>query len=291
VWAQQLDENDPSKPIGKPTQVTTEVLQGMLIQTRDPNKFVKMLQEQQAAASKIRYENAHGAHFKVEERQGERRLDIMEETNRESGRNRAEAIKVREEGAATRNQLRSDQLTENQRQFDLRSKEIEYQHDETNRQRDAAQQLREQQAADKALNDPATRQRAVAVDRETTGLYGPDGKAEASGSIADPERRAAASRLHTDMRMNGDMNATEAYTVSTGVMNGSLQIGQTKDGAYGVFAKGQTQPRAIITKDTYSRLFNLLSPQGKGAIPAPTVVRPGASAIPMPNAPSTNRVQ
>jgi hypothetical protein len=58
VWAQRVDERDPSKTLGSPFQVTPTALVSQLMMTRDPAQYVKMVTEQQQSVAHMRQMNA-----------------------------------------------------------------------------------------------------------------------------------------------------------------------------------------------------------------------------------------
>ena len=63
VWAQRLDEHDPTREAGGWMKVTPQALQSMLIQTRDPNKFAAMLAQQTKATADLRFTNARAKYY------------------------------------------------------------------------------------------------------------------------------------------------------------------------------------------------------------------------------------
>jgi soluble lytic murein transglycosylase-like protein len=63
IWAQRFDEHDPSKPLGDHFQITPDGIMGMMTTTRDPQKFVGLLMQQRAAASKARLDEAHAKYY------------------------------------------------------------------------------------------------------------------------------------------------------------------------------------------------------------------------------------
>jgi soluble lytic murein transglycosylase-like protein len=63
VYAERLDENDPSKKVGPGFQVTPDGIASLLNQTRSPQQFLKTMNEQQKATSESRYKQAHGDYW------------------------------------------------------------------------------------------------------------------------------------------------------------------------------------------------------------------------------------
>lgn len=64
VYADQLDENDPTRKAGPSSLVTPQAIESLLNQTTDPAKFVKTLHEQQAANADARLKQLHGDYYR-----------------------------------------------------------------------------------------------------------------------------------------------------------------------------------------------------------------------------------
>ncbi len=63
VWGVRYDENDPTRQLGPPVQVTPQDVAGLLNQTTDPGKFLQFAQEQQKTAADIRHQDAMGEYY------------------------------------------------------------------------------------------------------------------------------------------------------------------------------------------------------------------------------------
>lgn len=63
IWADRLDEHDPTRPLGKPFQVTPDGIAGMLNQTTDPAKYLQTVMAEQKNAADIRHQNAMGDYY------------------------------------------------------------------------------------------------------------------------------------------------------------------------------------------------------------------------------------
>lgn len=63
VWGRMVDDRDPSKPRGDFFKVTPQDVQRLMIQTRDPNKFVELVQKQQKSAADLRLSEAHAQYY------------------------------------------------------------------------------------------------------------------------------------------------------------------------------------------------------------------------------------
>jgi Transglycosylase SLT domain len=63
LWAQRMDEHDPSKQIGQSFRVTPEGIAGMLNQTQDPNQYMKMVQTERLNAAEVRQKEKMGDYY------------------------------------------------------------------------------------------------------------------------------------------------------------------------------------------------------------------------------------
>lgn len=63
VWGQRFDENDPSRALSPPFQVTPEGVATLLNQTTNPAQFLQMAQEEQKTAAYIRHTNTMGDYY------------------------------------------------------------------------------------------------------------------------------------------------------------------------------------------------------------------------------------
>lgn len=62
VFAERIDEDDPSRSLGQ-FPVTADAVAGMLNQTRDPQQYLKTLNEQQKSAAQARMHQLHGDYY------------------------------------------------------------------------------------------------------------------------------------------------------------------------------------------------------------------------------------
>jgi hypothetical protein len=63
VYAERIDEHDPSRRLGASIRVTPQTIAGLLNQTTDPQQYLKTLREQQTAAADARLKEAHGDYY------------------------------------------------------------------------------------------------------------------------------------------------------------------------------------------------------------------------------------
>jgi len=93
IWGQRMDEhhpNDPNAAIGKPFKVTADGIESMLMQTTDPNNYLKMVYAQRSNAADIRYKNAQ-AYYETQRPDLEREKILGDiEASRERGAAAAE---------------------------------------------------------------------------------------------------------------------------------------------------------------------------------------------------------
>lgn len=75
VWAETVDENNPSMKLGPSFQVTPDAIAGMLNQTTDPQKYLQTLTAQQKAAAEARLALLHGDYYAT----GNQRAAMREE--------------------------------------------------------------------------------------------------------------------------------------------------------------------------------------------------------------------
>lgn len=101
LWGRMVDDRDPNKPMSDFFKVTPQDVQRLMIQTRDPNKFAKLVQEQQAHASKLRLEASHANYY-----------EGADDRARITADGRAEAARVRAEGALETARIRAESEAE-----------------------------------------------------------------------------------------------------------------------------------------------------------------------------------
>ena len=105
VWGQRFDEHDPSKAIGARFQVTPDSLTPLMIMTKDPATYLKMVTEQQKVVAQTRYQDAHAKYMTGA-------LDVQREGHMLSAGARIDAADAaaqsREAAAKTRAQAQVD---------------------------------------------------------------------------------------------------------------------------------------------------------------------------------------
>jgi hypothetical protein len=63
VYAERLDENNPSQRIGQPFNVTPDDVAGLLNQTTNPQEYLRTLNDQQNASANARLKLLHGQYY------------------------------------------------------------------------------------------------------------------------------------------------------------------------------------------------------------------------------------
>jgi hypothetical protein len=219
VYADRLDENDPTQRIGPPIQVTPQGVAGLLNQTTDPQKFLQTLTQQQTAASEARLRDQHGDYYAGLNPSREAIAADKSATQLQATGIRAGA----EEQAAT---TRAQALTD-------------------------AAGIRAQasgQAGGKGNAQEAALGRQA--DKETSDLY-----SSLAMPDATPEQRGELAEIHKDARMMG-ATPPQAERIANGLSDNTLQLLRLQDGNYGVISNGdkQRRPIAYLSKGLGDRL-------------------------------------
>lgn len=266
VWAQRVDEHDPTRSLGAPFQMDTTKLMSMMTVSQDPNKFIAMMQQQQKSAADIRYTDAHGQYF-------------------------GNVLQNREELATDRgNVALSNAQTRAQAQVDA-----------ANARANAAQRT----SADRNTSQQQIAAARIAAQQETnthidnvhkelaTGGTGNNAGGPIYNDISDVQARGAAETLHADLRY-GDraMPSAQAEDLSRGVIGGRYGLRQTQTGTYAITTP-QGTPIGVVSHNTGVRITSMI---GNAASTKPPTVSGGAlgynsSAVPRQNAPSTQALQ
>lgn len=238
VYAERLDEHDPSKRIGDPFMVGPDDIAGLLNQTSDPQRFLKTLNDQQANATNARLKEAHGDYYAQ-----------LPQLKREEAESRMKgqlgAAAIRSEATQDAAQIHAGATIE-------------------------AANIRSQNKGAGAGNAGENQLRRLA-DKETSDRYNqllmPDTPAESLGELAE---------IHHDARMMG-ATPPQAERVARGLSEKTLQLMRLSDGSYGVIKAGEknAQPIALLSQALGDRLGGV-APQ-QGAIPT-TPIGAGAQA-------------
>lgn len=246
VWAQRVDENDPSRALGGHFQITPEKLQDMMIQTQDPNRYLQMVREQQKTASELSMNAAHGQWYKDQVQVHRDQITMHSQDLRFI----ADQNNTQRAAAAT----------------------------EAARSRIYASAVKGLEAAElRAAGDPA---RDREIDGEVGKLYRNDGGVS---NDLTTEQNGDASQIHQDIRRNSPIGITGpmAYELSTGVVQGRYAVWPAADGqSYGVYEKGNTDgpPVAVLSKMVGARIA---AKYGARRAALPAAVRTSSSAQPV----------
>jgi hypothetical protein len=198
VYAERLDEHDPSQRVGPPSMITPNDIAGLLNQTKDPNKFLQTLMEQQKNVADTRLANQHGDYYAnlgpERERAAQMRADAQ-----------IEAANLRAQAATDAANTRADSARE---VADIRG------------QYSAAGAA--QQAALNRMIDKET-------DTKFNTLTNPD---------IPPEKLGAMAEVYSDVRRTGygdrGLSPPQADNVARGLSNGTLTMIRQTDGRYRV---------------------------------------------------------
>jgi hypothetical protein len=227
VWAQRVDENDPSRKLGPPTQVTHQALAAMMIQTRDPNTFVKLVNEQQKVASELRLQAAQTA-------------NVLDEPA-----SRARASDV----AAYGHQLTAETAALGRRS----AEDIAGAHDQTTREVGLAHDAsREDVAGIRTIGKGSGPGAAKAIHDEVGKAWGPDAVGS-DGKTLTGQQRSLGSQIHYDIRDRADpggppQTAPHAEYLAHGLVEGTFKAQRGEDGRYGVFDPKQPgQPLGFLS--------------------------------------------
>lgn len=264
VWAQRVDEANPSVPIGKSFQVTPQGLQSMFMQTRDPTKFMGMIQEQQRTAAQIKQAEAldryRMATLGLTAQSRSDNLMFHQDQLKSLNLDRGERTLDRRDRLDANNQYRSDMV-------------------EVARQR-LLGQLDKQQA------DPAA-PKTQAVDSEVSKIFTADNpdlttmSPEGHQVPFSSEQRGAAAQIYSDLRhqsgTGNHISGPQAQVYAKGVGSGQMSLYPGKGGTYGIFHIGDdpksTAPLAEISKSTAESIARMIPgsrnvrPNGQGQPP------------------------
>ena len=80
VWAQNMDEKNPTKPLGPPFMVTPQAIATMMNQTADPQQFLETLQKQQSANANMRLAEQHGNYYAGLNQERENAAELRSQT-------------------------------------------------------------------------------------------------------------------------------------------------------------------------------------------------------------------
>jgi hypothetical protein len=256
VWTQRLDEHDPARKLGAPTMVTKEAVASLLITSRDPNKHLKLLEEQEKHVAGLRHQSKQEEYWKDSTNNKQEMTDLRRQQGEERLQNQREAIEQRRLAAENANLLQQQKL------FDAQQK----------------------QEADRAA-------RKQAVDTEIATEYGTktDGtvatNAHPNGTAFSQDDTARASQVYRDIRTQPEHTAApEAKRVANGVASGQfvLQPATAKDGTpiYIVHDPKTGKRQAVVTKATGDQLIaGGLNPPAPPREPTKAPVR---QALPAP---------
>lgn len=258
VYAERIDESDPSRRLGPSIPVTPEGIAGLLNITRDPKQYLKTLNEQQKLTSDMRLKEQHGQYYADTITQRDRAAAMQQDTT-------LTVAGQRDQSANARALLGSQ------------DKELD---------RQAAMARTQVQVGAKAA--PTSDLLGRTIDKEVTERYGLE------DNTLSGEQRATASELYKGARRGGATPVT-ADSVARGLMDQSLGLVPLTDGNYGAVKKGDPQRRVIqlIPKEYGSRFAPpaqatptpigsavMAQPANSGAVPArPPIDR--SSAMPM----------
>lgn len=110
VFAERLDENDPSQRLGASMPVTTSDIAGLLNQTLDPQQYLKTLNTQQAAAADARLKQLHGDYYQQLPAIRQAEVNQRDAASQRSATSRLEAANTSALGRVTAAQVRADAL-------------------------------------------------------------------------------------------------------------------------------------------------------------------------------------
>lgn len=220
VWGRMVDDRDPSKPRGDFFKVTPQDVQRLMIQTRDPNKFVELVQKQQKSAADLRLSEAHAQYY-----------EGADDRSRMASEARSAVGQARLQGQIESAQIRADA----QREIAAA--------------RGEGQQRRDQHAADVMKEIGGA---------DGMGIYAPG--RDASEAERDPMRRAALETIHADLRTNNPrLTPGTAKAYAEGVFNGKLKLIPGREGTAGIVDQaGNTL--GVISAQAYHRVAPMLRP-------------------------------
>ena len=213
VYGQSISENDPSHALGDPFQVTKETLQGMLVQTQDPNKFRQMVTQQRKENADIALTLDHGIYYGG--------LNV-----------------TRQQMSNDRLQARREQLadTEDNRRYvaGLHAQEVRERADAAQKIADGNNETRLAVAGARGdPNDP----RNASVDKEGSAIFKTDNEDLLDVNKQPPSmtQLGGMSTLYHDLRMNGGMQSAAAVDAAHGLVTGTYTLDRNpSDGTWGL---------------------------------------------------------
>jgi soluble lytic murein transglycosylase-like protein len=231
VYAERLDENDPSQRVGSPFMVTANDVAGLLNQTTNPQQYLQTVRQEQQSVANARIAQQHGDYYTQIAEERERTAALRYQGQVEAAQTHAQATT----DAAT---IRADAL------------------------RDAAN-LRAQNSSGAGSAGHAATTRAIDKEADTkfNNLTSPDASPEQLGDMAE---------IYRDVRISGNgdqgLSPPQAERVARGLSDNTLQLIRLTDGNYGVLkADGQDrQPIAYISKAMGDRLAGAHAPNAQG---------------------------
>ncbi len=295
LFAQQMDENDPSKALGQPFQITPEGIQGMMIQTADPNKYLETVQGMQAHVANMRLANAHADYY-----------EAMPAEKAEAAKEAAQYHEDQVQGRLTT-------ATEGDKNRLEMAREANATRVQVQAMRDAEVKAGKQGDSDKFAR--ATENDAVQYFSPGSRMdqFAPTNTNPVTGQPYQgdmTEQRGTAARIFTGLRTGaqpGEMPAPFAAQLAGGVALGRYKIGKDGNGRYQIVDGKTGHGYAYIPPELGAQLYSQFHAQalgtntpppgggsnvGAGAARAPNMMgSPNSSALPVQNAPSTSTVQ
>jgi hypothetical protein len=228
VYAERLDENDPSHRIGGSTMVTPNDIAGLLNQTSDPHQFLATLAAQQKSAAETRLADQHGQYYAGLNPQREAAVQTRAAAQVEAANVGADA-KVESANVRADNAIAVADM--------------------------------------KAQNSNAGAAQAAALsrsaDKETSNTYNPVmiPKEDGESDSAHQARLGDMGEIHRDARMMGS-SPPQAERFARGLSDHTLQMIRMTDGSYGVINAGDKkgQPIGYISKALGDRLAGAAAP-------------------------------
>jgi hypothetical protein len=102
VFAERVDESDPSTQFGPPIPITSSDVAGLLNQTTDPGQYLKMLNENQKAAADARLKQLHGEYYAGSDARAQTRADATRDSANIHANATIEAANIRAGNAANK---------------------------------------------------------------------------------------------------------------------------------------------------------------------------------------------
>ncbi len=281
LWAQQLDENDPSRALAPPFQVTQQGIQQMMITTSDPNKYLEMVNAQQQHVSSMALNAARAKYYGGLDQERIQAAGIRQQGVED---NIAERATAAHEAVAERGQQAAAATEQRREAAQLRAEQGRKESDGFARQTesDATNYYTAGSKTDQ-FRDPVTGQAPANVD----------------------QARSIAAQVFTGLRVNaqaGAMSPPHANFLAMGVAKGQLQVTRDSQGRYGIADPKTGFVHAYIPSSLGESLYGqsrnqagqtARPTQGIGAgqatagNPNPLMGTPQSSAIPQQNAPTT----